>query len=326
MKPKIAKPIDAQASIQLAPTNSEGDLEARRVSEGTSPTRSVSEGPPADLDLSTILHAWNQATDRLQKTHEALREEVHRLTAELEVKNRELARQNRLADLGQMASHVAHEVRNSLVPMKLYLSLLRRRLKADEGSQDVLDKVTSGFTALECTVTDLLHFSSDREPLRVRVRLADLVREVCDLLEPQLSAQGIETRIDCPPEATLQADRDMLRRAVLNLVLNALDVMPEGGTLEIAASTSAEGAEIEVADSGPGIDPEVRDRLFEPFFTTKSNGTGLGLSIVDRIAEAHGGRVVVANGASGGAAFTLCLPHAGPCREKHSHEEHRRAA
>src|SRR6478752_7776425 len=113
----------------------------------------------ADADLQTILLAWNEATDRLQQTHEALRSEVSRLSDELEAKNRELARKNRLADLGQMASHVAHEVRNSLVPMKLYLSLLRRRI-AEDSSAGVLDKVMAGFTALEATVGDLLHFST----------------------------------------------------------------------------------------------------------------------------------------------------------------------
>src|ERR1051325_8905344 len=92
-------------------------------------------------DLQAGLAAWHVATVRLEQTHEALRCEVRRLTDELELKNRELARKNRLADLGQMASHVAHEVRNSLVPMKLYLSLLKRRIDVDRGSVDVLDKV-----------------------------------------------------------------------------------------------------------------------------------------------------------------------------------------
>ena len=91
-----------------------------------------------------MLAAWNTATVRLQETHEALRTEVRRLTDELEVKNRELARKNRLADLGQMASHIAHEVRNNLVPVTLYLSLLRRRRKDDSGSLDILEKLEPG--------------------------------------------------------------------------------------------------------------------------------------------------------------------------------------
>src|SRR6187401_3791875 len=95
----------------------------------------------AELDLQTILQAWNSATERLQQTHELLRAEVKRLTDELEAKNRELARQNRLADLGQMASHVAHEVRNGLVPMKLYLDLLTRRIAGDAASRQIAGKL-----------------------------------------------------------------------------------------------------------------------------------------------------------------------------------------
>src|SRR5688572_18229196 len=105
-------------------------------------------------DLETVLSAWHTATLRLQETHEALRGEVRRLTDELEVKNRELARKDRLADLGQMASHVAHEVRNSLVPVSLYMSLLRRRVSEDQGAVDIIDKIQTGFVALDSTVND----------------------------------------------------------------------------------------------------------------------------------------------------------------------------
>ncbi|MEX2173558.1 MAG: ATP-binding protein, partial [Pirellulaceae bacterium] len=235
--------------------------------------------PAGELDLQTILRAWNVATDRLQQTHEALRAEVARLSDELESKNRELARKNRLADLGQMAAHVAHEVRNSLVPMKLYLSLLRRRLDQDAGSVDVLDKVTAGFTALEATVSDLLHFSSDREPQRTTFPMCELLEEVCEALAPQLDAQGIRAGIECPERLALEADRDMLRRALLNLLLNALDAMPAGGDLTITICPVPQGLEIEVADSGPGVADSLADRLFEPFFTTKAGGTGFGLAL-----------------------------------------------
>src|SRR5271156_1778483 len=120
--------------------------------------------PDGTADLTTVLAAWNTATVRLQETHEALRSEVRRLTDELEVKNRELARKNRLADLGQMASHIAHEVRNNLVPVTLYLSLLRRRLSDDSGSIDVLDKVGAGGIAMDATVNDLFNFTAGNKP------------------------------------------------------------------------------------------------------------------------------------------------------------------
>jgi signal transduction histidine kinase len=266
------------------------------------------ESRASAADLQTVLTAWNDATLRLEQTHEALREEVHRLTGELEAKNRELARKNRLADLGQMASHVAHEVRNNLVPVTLYLSLLRRRLSDDSGSLDILDKVAAGFTALDATVNDLLHFTSDRDPEVRTFALGQLVDEVITALAPQLAAQAIEAVLDVPPQQFVTADRQMLRRAVLNLMLNALDAMPHGGSLTVTTAAGANAVDLEIADTGTGLSEDTMQRAFEPFYTTKSGGTGLGLAIVERIAEAHGGQVRAANCPEGGAAFTLRLP------------------
>ncbi len=267
---------------------------------------------PANLDssadLQTILAAWHTATLRLEQTHDALRDEVQQLTAELEVKNRELARKNRLADLGQMASHVAHEVRNNLVPVTLYLSMLRRRVAGDAESLDMLDKVSAGFRAMDVMVNDLLHFTSDRDPQLTCFSIQKLMTDVAASLAPQFSAQGIRCELQVSPRQTLRADREMLRRAVLNLVLNALDVMPHGGALTLGAGDSPRGTELRVADSGPGLPEDVLPRIFEPFFTTKQAGTGLGLAIVSRIAEAHGGTVAAANGRRGGAVFTLTFP------------------
>jgi signal transduction histidine kinase len=245
----------------------------------------------------------------LQKTHETLRDEVRRLSDELKTKNRELARKNRLADLGQMASHVAHEVRNGLAPITLYVGLLRRRVVGDHGSVEIMEKIDAGFTALEATVTDLLSFTSDRDPIWRNFGVREFAEEVCELLAPQLAAQGIVPTIDVPQHIFVTADRDMLRRAIVNLAFNAIDAMRNGGGLYITAVDGPQAIELEIADSGPGIDDHVCKRIFEPFFTTKSEGTGLGLPIVLRIAEAHGGSVEVANCPEGGAAFTIRLPH-----------------
>lgn len=264
--------------------------------------------PGEVVDLHTILAAWTEATDRLQQTHEVLQAEVSRLTNELEQKNKELARRNRLADLGQMASHIAHEVRNGLVPMKLYLSLLRRRTLAENGATDIVDKVISGASALEATVNDLLHFSAQRDPQRVDFAVGGLLSDICDSLQPQFAAQNIAVTVKVDPTTETHADPDMLRRAVLNLVLNALDAMPTGGTLDVSAKSQAGACAITVADHGPGLPPDTLARLFEPFFTTKNTGTGLGLAIVERIAESHSGRITAENRPEGGAAFTLHLP------------------
>jgi signal transduction histidine kinase len=264
----------------------------------------------SNADLETVLTAWHTATLRLEQTHEALRAEVQRLTDELAVKNRELARKNRLADLGQMASHIAHEVRNNLVPVTLYLSLLRRRISADAGSLEVLDKIAAGFTALDVTVNDLLNFTADRDPHRQTFAVKKLAEEVVGSLAPQLAAQRIQAQVTAGEGLLVAADRDMLRRAILNLVLNALDVMPSGGTLSLDAADDEEcGVSISVGDTGPGMSEEARRRAFEPFFTTKPGGTGLGLAIVYRVAEAHGGQAAGENRPDGGAVFTLTIPY-----------------
>ena len=266
----------------------------------------------ADADLEAVLSAWHSATVQLEQTHEALREEVRRLTDELEAKNRELARKNRLADLGRMASHVAHEVRNNLVPVNLYLSLLRRRMSDDAENLGVLEKIESGFAALETTVHDLLNFTTDREPRLTNFFIRDLVDDIHASLAPQVAAQAIEVDTDVPEQLVVRADRDMLRRAALNLTLNALDAMPDGGTLVFRGRCNGNGVDLEIADTGPGLSEETRRRVFEPFFTTKSGGTGLGLAIVYRIVDAHGGEVRADNRRSGGAVFTLCLPGGDP--------------
>lgn len=259
-------------------------------------------------DLETVLTAWHEATQRLELTHEALRSEVQRLTDELENKNRELARKNRLADLGQMASHIAHELRNNLVPVTLYLSLLRRRASEDPSTVSIVDKIGAACTALDVTVNDLLHFTADRDPNREQIHVAQLIEDVMGSLRPQLVAQAIVVDIDVDASLIVHADRDMLRRCILNLALNAVDAMPDGGDLVVTGVDCHGSIEIEVADSGQGLGEDVRTRIFEPFFTTKHTGTGLGLAIVERIAEVHGGAVMAMNCPEGGAAFTISLP------------------
>lgn len=264
--------------------------------------------PLADASLETVLAAWGEATQKLQRTHELLRNEVRRLTRELETKNRELARKNRLADLGQMASHVAHEVRNCLVPITLYLSALRRRVADDPMATQLLQKLESAFGTLETTVSDLLQLASSPQPNLQPVAVRALVEDVLQSLAPQWQAQNIAIALDISADHYIVADAAMLRRALLNLLINALDAMPSGGELVITGWHDDAYYELEVADSGMGFDPELAERLFEPFFTTKSHGVGLGLAVVGRIAELHGGQVRAYRCSEGGAAFTLRLP------------------
>lgn len=281
------------------------------MSEASSTTNMAEDWvlPSAEDGLGVVLQAWQAATVRLEKTHEALRAEVKRLTDELERKNRLLAQKDRLADLGRMAAHIAHELRNSLVPVALYVSLLRRHLERDEQALEILECIEAAHRAAESTVTDLLQFTAEREPCWEWVSVAEVLRSVASALQPQADAQGVTMIVQLEGEFLVRADREMVRRAVFNLVLNALDAMPQGGRFVLRAVQDPEEWRIEAEDEGPGLEEEALRRAFEPFYTTKKGGTGLGLAIVNRVVELHGGEVDVANRPTGGARFTLVFPN-----------------
>lgn len=274
------------------------------------PTPALSGAALSSADLQTLLSVWESATSRLEQTHLVLQEEVRRLTEELEVKNRELSRKNRLADLGQMAAHIAHEVRNGLVPVTVYLSMLKRRLADDSESTRVIGKMEGAFTAVDSIVSDLLQFTSQQPPKPQPTAFRRFCDDLFEPLRANTAAQGITIHVDAADELVLNLDSAMLRRALLNLAFNAIDAMPQGGALHIRARQNDEAACIEVIDSGSGIPADALPRLFEPFYTTKSSGTGLGLAIVQRICEAHGGTILVDNAPGGGARFSIQIPNA----------------
>jgi signal transduction histidine kinase len=136
----------------------------------------------------------------------------------------------------------------------------------------------------------------------------ELVDEVCQPLESRLKTQNIQTVIDIPMNQTITADRELLRRAVRNLVLNALDAMPEGGTLTATSAAGPERLELEIADTGEALSDEQRQQAFALSPSAQRGVGGWGLAVVHRIMELHGGSVIAANCPDGGAAFTLRLP------------------
>ena len=138
--------------------------------------------------------------------------------------------------------------------------------------------------------------------------LRELVAEVCQPLESRLSAQAIQTVIDIPENQTVTAERALLRRAVRDLVLNAVDAMPDGGLLMATSAAGAQTIELEIADSGPALSDEERQQAFALLPSVQRGGTGWGLAVVHRIAELHGGNVAVTNCPDGGVAFTLRIP------------------
>jgi signal transduction histidine kinase len=139
--------------------------------------------------------------------------------------------------------------------------------------------------------------------------LRESVEEILSSLEPRLQDQAIQTTIDIPSDQTVTADRELFGRAVRNLVLNAVDAMPRGGSIVATSSDGPHGVELEIADTGPTLSEEEREQAFELVPSAQRGGSGWGLAVVRRIAELHGGIVSAANCPEGGAAFTLRMPH-----------------
>jgi len=259
-----------------------------------------------EADLQTVLTAWHDATVRWEQTQAELQAEVVRLTAAVRQQH-SYAGRARSEQLGHVAAQVAHGIRNNLAPATLYLNLLRRRVLDDPLALELVQKAERSCAAADARIDNILHLTMERPPMLRSVDLRALIEDVHSSLRTRLLAQGVMTSVDVPLHTTLLADYAMLRQAVYNLTINALDAMPRGGDLVVTAWSGKGGVELEIADSGHGLSDEARQRAFDPFFSTKC-GAGLGLPIVQRLIEAQGGNVVATNCPEGGAAFTLRIP------------------
>ncbi len=263
-----------------------------------------------ERELGAIINAYNEVTERLKQSHERLTAEVTRLREQLDEKNRELARRERLAALGEMAAGVAHEIRNPLQGIQLYANLLAKDLKDSADGLRRAQKICTGAHKLNGIIEDILAFAGELEPRVTAVDLKAMADECLELAAPVATARGV-TFVVARDVArfNLRVDPLQLQRALMNLLFNAIDAAGERGTVWLSAVLEENGyCGITVADDGPGVADDLKHRIFNPFFTTKDSGTGLGLAIVHRIAESHGGRVVAADREGGGAAMTLVLP------------------
>lgn len=254
------------------------------------------------LTVEILVRRQRYANQLVAERTEALEQSL----TDLRDAQEKLVRGERLAALGEMASVVGHELRNPLTAVMNSLFLLRRGL-GDEPSEmaakhmDMAERETSKAAAL---AEDLTAFVRPRNPVMAEVDIAELVHEVIQATPPPDSV-SLAVEAD---NLTVVADRNQLAEVLTNLVTNAYQAMPEGGSVSVRTASNGGGAIIEVEDTGPGIDVEQAERLFEPFFTTKSTGTGLGLAIVRRLVEAHGGEISIENADDHGAKVTVVLP------------------
>ena len=244
---------------------------------------------------------------------------------------RELARKaqvaEKLAAVGTMTAGLSHEIRNPLNAAALQLSVLERRLQrlpADLHGPllEPLTLVKDEIRRLDHILEDFLQFARPREFVPRAVEVGPVVARVLDLLEGEAERRRVTVVRELDPGRALPpvaGDEGRLRQVLVNLTLNALEATPEGSAIRVAcfeepADPARQGdagrVGISIEDSGPGVEPALRDRVFEPFFTTKAKGSGLGLSIVHAIVAQHGGTISIEGGEAGGARFVLRLPRA----------------
>ncbi len=227
--------------------------------------------------------------------------------AELETAQVQLVRQEKLAAVGQLASTVGHELRNPLGVVMNVLYLIEAGDGANEPMRRHLATAKREISAATLIVSDLLDFATGREPILAPVEVSELVAEVLSVAPPPPGVQVVQRG---EPQLVIDADRDQIRQALLNLITNGYDSMPGGGMLTVSTTAVPGSAHITVTDTGMGMDEETRDSIFTPFFTKKARGIGLGLAVTKRVIDAHGGTITVESTPSAGSSFTLTLPAA----------------
>lgn len=243
-------------------------------------------GDEAELGLTVTL--------RDETVREGLREETLRL--------------DQLASLGKLAAGIAHEIRNPLTGISLLLDDLHDRAGLTPEERDLIRKALGEIERMERLTKSLLSFASPPKAELRSARLDEIVWEVATLLDRGCRQKGIELKVNCDRLPPILVDSDRIRQAVLNLIKNAMEALPDEGHIEAVLFDSDGSQTISISDNGPGIRHQDLELIFEPFFTSKGAGTGLGLSITKRIAEDHGGSLTVVSNEGMGTTFSLRLP------------------
>ncbi|MBL9126294.1 MAG: hypothetical protein JNL97_01545 [Verrucomicrobiales bacterium] len=271
------------------------------------------------LKAQASLRSANEGLEGLVRERtSALRAEIaeRQRTEEARIQaERLLERREKLATLGTLTAGIAHEIRNPLTSLKARLYTLEKHLDDAPLARRDTDIIASEIDRLERVVNEALSFARPAEPVFEAIEVVPLLRDVRDLISSGTPAitwrlEGSERGIK------VRADRGHMKQVLINLVRNAMEAVGESGTVTlrgvpcrvVSRGSEAECVRIEIADTGPGIPPEVERRLYDPFFSTKEHGTGLGLATAARIVEQHGGRLEHRTRVGEGTTFVVVLP------------------
>ncbi len=265
----------------------------------------MEDGRMVEISVDHIEHGSGGRMGTLLTLHDA--GSAMKLEKELEVSRR-------LAAVGRLTAGVGHEVKNPINAMVVHLELLKGKLAAganENGAQRHVDIIAGEMQRLDRVVQTLADFTRPLELHLSDVNLGNVARDVLELTGAELSEQGVRWECDAEP-VQVRADDELLRQALLNLVLNGMQAMPDGGLLRVVVRREGDIAVLSVEDEGGGIAPELMPRIFELYFTTKPKGSGIGLAMTYRIVQMHGGAMEVRSEAAPesktGTVFTMRLP------------------
>jgi two-component system sensor histidine kinase HydH len=222
----------------------------------------------------------------------------------------EITRSQRLASLGSLAAGVAHEIRNPLSSIKGFATYFRERYADNPDDRETAETMISEVDRLNRVITRLLEFARPLTMNRLPTAIQTLIRHALRTVEGQARERGISIETDLPPEiGEIPLDADRISQVLLNLFLNSIAAMDQGGTLRVSLGRRDDRTiRIAITDTGAGIRKEDLPRVFDPYFTTKPSGTGVGLPIVLKIVEAHGGEILLESEPGRGTTATLLLP------------------
>ncbi|MFQ5680048.1 MAG: ATP-binding protein [Gemmatimonadota bacterium] len=250
-------------------------------------------------EIGELGRAFNEMTGRLTRTSAQV-EELHR---------REIERAQQLATVGELASGVAHEIKNPVVGISNGLDLVRRRIGEDEELTPILAEMSREISRIEVALRDMLAFARPAPPRLGRADANRIAERASHLVQP--AAESAEVELDFCPSPVLPellVDEELVRQALVNLLLNAIQATPPGGLVRVCTHLEDDEIAFEVSDTGRGISPRELGVIFRPFFTTRHSGSGLGLPISRGIVERHGGRIEVRSREGEGSTFTVLLP------------------
>ncbi|MBF0464954.1 MAG: hypothetical protein HQK88_06885 [Nitrospirae bacterium] len=268
------------------------------------------EGPDTFLNVENSQYNVLVSSSTVTDSEGAVRGKVFLLQDITRLKELETQheRNKRLIAMGEMAAQIVHEIRSPLCSIELYASMLENELGQTQHAT-LARGISTGIRSLNNILTNMLFFAKPQKPLFVDIKTSSVIDESLDMLLPLIEARGITLqRFDDGTSPLVKGDLELLKQVLMNIIINAVHVTPENGTIKIAEATENNLAVIKVIDEGEGISHQNIERIFDPFFSTKDRGTGLGLAIASKIMLVHDGAIKVKSEPGKGSSFEMNLP------------------